>query len=143
MVRVIHALYDGTTLHPEAPLRFPPNTRLTVVVSDSPSGAGDESFVDAVGSLNPMGPSGWSENPRSGEHSRTEGAHRASPAQATHLLEKIAALPPEMLAEVEDFVDILLRKDDEHLLRLATMKLSEPAFAEIWDNDVDAAYDRV
>lgn len=65
----------------------------------------------------------------------------ASQARATHLLEKIAELPPEKLAEVEDFVDFLLQKDDDHLLRFATMKLSEPAFAEIWDNDADAAYD--
>lgn len=60
-MRVIHAVYDGVTLHPEEPLPFPPNTSLTVVVSDFPSGEGDESFVDAVGNLNLIGPSDWSE----------------------------------------------------------------------------------
>lgn len=62
MVRVIHAVYDGTALHPESPLPYPPNTSLAAVVSDPPSGEEDESFVDAVGALNLIGPPDWSED---------------------------------------------------------------------------------
>jgi hypothetical protein len=60
---------------------------------------------------------------------------------ATGLLEKICALPPEKVAEVEDFVDFLrARESDRHLVQAAT-KLSEEAFREVWDNAEDAAYD--
>ena len=57
------------------------------------------------------------------------------------LLKKIRTLPPEKVAEVEDFVDFLRgRLDDRRLVRAAA-KLSEDAFRKVWDNDDDAAYD--
>ncbi len=65
------------------------------------------------------------------------------------LIEKIAALPPQRLAEVEDFVDFLRARDEAHELkhdsRLTTeaARPREPAFARVWDNDEDAAYDRL
>ena len=65
------------------------------------------------------------------------------------LIEKIAALPPQRLAEVEDFVDFLRARDEAHELkrdsRLTTdaARASEPAFARVWDNDEDAVYDRL
>ena len=65
------------------------------------------------------------------------------------LIEKIASLPPQRLAEVEDFVDFLrareARKDTERDARLAApaARASEPAFARVWENDEDAAYDRL
>lgn len=65
------------------------------------------------------------------------------------LIEKIAALPPQRLAEVEDFVDFLRARDEAHELkrdsRLSTdaARASEPAFAQVWDNDEDAVYDRL
>lgn len=59
------------------------------------------------------------------------------------LLEKIRSLPPEKLAEVEDFVDFLrLREQDRELTRAAT-KLSEEVFQKIWDNPDDADYDKL
>lgn len=60
-----------------------------------------------------------------------------------HLLEKMRDLPPDKLAEVEDFVDFLrLREDDAGLVRAMT-KLSEDAFRRVWDNPDDAEYDRL
>lgn len=59
------------------------------------------------------------------------------------LIEKIKQLPPQRLAEVEDFIDFLrAREDDQHLTR-AAMKSSEASFAAVWENDEDAAYDRM
>jgi hypothetical protein len=59
------------------------------------------------------------------------------------LIEKLKALPPERVAEVEDFVDFLrARGADQQLARAAT-KAAEPAFAKVWDNPDDAAYDKL
>jgi hypothetical protein len=62
--------------------------------------------------------------------------------QDQELIEKIKALPPEKIAEVVDFVDFLTSRDDRLLVRSAT-KISEPAFAAVWDNPDDAEYDRL
>lgn len=59
------------------------------------------------------------------------------------LFDKIKQLPPRRLAEVEDFVDFLRTRDDEQRLPRAAAKASEASFAEVWDNDDDAAYDRM
>jgi hypothetical protein len=58
------------------------------------------------------------------------------------LIEKIKQLPPQRLAEVEDFVDFL-RTREERGLTQAAAKASEPTFADAWNNDADAAYDRL
>ncbi|HWR97287.1 MAG TPA: hypothetical protein VN317_02615 [Candidatus Methanoperedens sp.] len=59
------------------------------------------------------------------------------------LLKKIRTLPPEKVAEVEDFVDFLRgRLADRRLVRAAA-KLSEDAFCKVWDNEDDAAYDKL
>jgi hypothetical protein len=58
------------------------------------------------------------------------------------LIDKLKELPPQRLAEVEDFVDFLRTREDLLLTRAAT-KSAEPAFAKVWDNDEDAAYDRL
>jgi len=60
----------------------------------------------------------------------------------TALIDKLKELPPQRLAEVEDFVDFL-RTRDERRLTQAAAKASEPAFAKVWENDEDAAYDRL
>jgi hypothetical protein len=57
------------------------------------------------------------------------------------LLKKIQRLSPEKAAEVEDFVDFLRLREEESRLTHAAMKLSEEAFAEVWDNPEDAVYD--
>ncbi len=59
------------------------------------------------------------------------------------LLEKLKALPPERVAEVEDFVDFLRTRDDAQRLTRAAARAAEPAFKAVWDNPDDAAYDRL
>jgi hypothetical protein len=59
------------------------------------------------------------------------------------LMEKLKRLPPERMAEVEDFVDFLRTRDEERALARAATRAAEPAFATVWDNDDDAAYDRL
>jgi len=59
------------------------------------------------------------------------------------LIEKIRGLPPDKVAKVEEFVDLLRQSDDERQLIAAMMKLSQGAFATIWDNPDDAEYDRL
>lgn len=59
------------------------------------------------------------------------------------LLAKIRTLPPERVAEVEDFIDFLRQRDEELRLTQAAGKLSEPAFAKVWDHPDDADYDRL
>jgi hypothetical protein len=58
------------------------------------------------------------------------------------LMEKIRQLPPQRVAEVEDFVDFLRAREEEQRLTRAAAQVSEPAFADVWDNDEDAIYDR-
>lgn len=57
------------------------------------------------------------------------------------LIEKIKALPPERIDEVEDFVDFLATRAQDRALTSAAMRTSEPAFANIWNNPDDDAYD--
>jgi hypothetical protein len=62
---------------------------------------------------------------------------------ARSLIEKLKALPPQRQAEVEDFVDFLRRRENDRHLATAAAKTAEPAFAQIWDNNDDAEYDRL
>jgi hypothetical protein len=57
------------------------------------------------------------------------------------IIEKIRALSLSQKIEVEDFIDFLNQRRDDRQMVLAATKLSEPAFARIWDNPEDAAYD--
>lgn len=57
------------------------------------------------------------------------------------LIDKIKQLPPQRVAEVEDFVDFLRAREGEQRLTLAAGMASEASFAQVWDNDEDAAYD--
>jgi hypothetical protein len=59
------------------------------------------------------------------------------------LIDKIRQLPPQRLAEVEDFVDFLRSREDEQRLTRAAAKMAEVSFAAVWNNDEDAAYDRM
>jgi hypothetical protein len=59
------------------------------------------------------------------------------------LFDKIKQLPPQRVAEVEDFVDFLRAREDEQRLTQAAAKASEASFSQVWDNDEDAAYDRM
>ena len=59
------------------------------------------------------------------------------------LFDKIKQLPPQRLAEVEDFVDFLRPREAEQRVTHAAAKVSEASFAQVWDNDEDAAYVRM
>lgn len=62
--------------------------------------------------------------------------------QTEILIEKIKSLPPERIREVEDFVDFIAERDERRLVQ-AAVKLSEESFRSVWDNEEDAAYDRL
>lgn len=62
--------------------------------------------------------------------------------QTESLIEKIKSLPPERISEVEDFVDFIAERDERRLVQAAT-KMSEDSFRNVWDNEADAAYDRL
>lgn len=62
---------------------------------------------------------------------------------APDLLTKLQQLPPQRLAEVEDFIDFLRSRDDDRALANAAATAAAPAFAKLWNNDEDAAYDRL
>ncbi len=57
------------------------------------------------------------------------------------LIEKMRQLPPQRLAEVEDFVDFLRAREGEQHLAQAAAHASETSFTYVWDNDEDAVYD--
>jgi hypothetical protein len=59
------------------------------------------------------------------------------------LIDKLEALPPERIAEVEDFIDFLKSRDSDRQLTRAAAKTAEPAFAKVWDNPDDAVYDQL
>ena len=60
---------------------------------------------------------------------------------AKDLLARIRQLPPERIAEVEDFVEFLRTRGQDRQLVHAAAKLSEAAFQRVWDNSDDADYD--
>lgn len=59
------------------------------------------------------------------------------------LIEKIKLLPRQRLAELEDFIDFLRARENDQQLVKSAAKLGEASFAAVWDNDEDAAYDRL
>ncbi|MEZ2247735.1 toxin-antitoxin system, antitoxin component, Xre family protein [Microcoleus sp.] len=59
------------------------------------------------------------------------------------LMEKIRSLPPDKITVLEDFLDFLLTRSEARLLVYTATKLSEAAFAKIWDNPEDAEYDEL
>ena len=67
-------------------------------------------------------------------------AAHASPRTQT-LIEKISDLPPERIAEIEDFVDFIRQRDWDQGLARAAANTSAPVFASVWDNPEDDIYD--
>jgi hypothetical protein len=59
------------------------------------------------------------------------------------VLEKLKRLPPERVTEVEDFIDFLSSRDSDGPLVRAAQAVTETSLKAIWDNDDDAAYDRL
>jgi hypothetical protein len=56
------------------------------------------------------------------------------------LVNKIRALPPERIAEVEDFIDFLRMRERERALTGAAAVASEAVFGAIWSNPEDDVY---
>jgi hypothetical protein len=63
------------------------------------------------------------------------------PANTRALIEKIQTLPADRIGEVEDFVDFIHMREQERALTRAAASASAPAFATIWSNAEDDAYD--
>ncbi len=59
------------------------------------------------------------------------------------LIHKLDALPPEEVAEVEDFVDFLRQRSWDRRLTDAAARVAERSFAQVWDNPDDAVYDEL
>lgn len=59
------------------------------------------------------------------------------------IIEKIKGLPPERVAEVEDFVDFLRMRNDDQRLTQAATKASTSAFNKVRYNPDDADYDKL
>ena len=64
-------------------------------------------------------------------------------ANAQDLIDKIAALPVERIAEVEDFVDFLRLRDQDLALSRAAAAATAPAFTGVWENPEGDVYDAV
>lgn len=72
-----------------------------------------------------------------------EGVYLATSDDVQGLIDKIRQLLPQRLAEVEDFVDFLRSREDGQRLTQVSAKMAEASFAAVWNNDEDAAYDRM
>lgn len=59
------------------------------------------------------------------------------------LFAKIRALPPEKIAEVEDFVEFLRTRNADRAVVRDALTLAEPTLSKIWDNEDDAEYDQL
>jgi hypothetical protein len=63
------------------------------------------------------------------------------PVDTKTLIAKIEGLPPERIAEIEDFVDFIRSREQERALTRAAAATSAAAFAAIWNNPEDDGYD--
>jgi hypothetical protein len=63
------------------------------------------------------------------------------PHDTQALFDKIQALPPERIAEVEDFVDFIALRTQDRALTRAASTASAASFAKVWENPEDDAYD--
>lgn len=57
------------------------------------------------------------------------------------LIDKLEALPPERVNEVEDFIDFIKQRDQDRQLTHAATRAAEQSFNQVWDNPDDAVYD--
>jgi len=63
--------------------------------------------------------------------------------QIEQVVQKLQALTPNRINEVEDFIDFLSRRDSDRQLTQAAMASSEPALNAVWNNPDDAEYDKL
>ncbi|MGH8191558.1 MAG: DUF2281 domain-containing protein [Rhodanobacteraceae bacterium] len=59
------------------------------------------------------------------------------------MVKKLERLPPERVAEVEDFIDFLHNRDEDRGLVQATQRISGQTLHTVWTNPADADYDRL
>lgn len=62
-------------------------------------------------------------------------------ARPKALIDKISALPLDRIAEIEDFVDFIGQREKDRSLSRTGAAASTPAFAAVWNNPEDDAYD--
>jgi len=65
------------------------------------------------------------------------------PYQIEQVIQKLQALPPERVNEVEDFIDFLSQRDADRRLTQGAMAAAEPVLDQVWDNPDDAEYDKL
>ncbi len=63
------------------------------------------------------------------------------PHDTQALFEKIQALPPERIAEIEDLVDFIASRTQDLALARVAAAASTASFARIWENPEDDVYD--
>lgn len=63
--------------------------------------------------------------------------------QIEQVMKKLQTLPPERVAEVEDFIDFLSQRDADRGLMRVAMATAEPILEQVWDNPDDAEYDKL
>ncbi len=56
--------------------------------------------------------------------------------------QEVEKLPESVLTEVLDFIHFLEQKRDRNLA-FAAQSISERSFEKVWDNEEDAAYDKL
>ena len=59
------------------------------------------------------------------------------------VMQKLQALAPNRLHEVEGFIDFLIQRDSDRQLTQAAMGVVEPTLNTLWDNVDDAEYDKL
>ena len=68
---------------------------------------------------------------------------QAQTQQIEQLANKLQTLSQERITEVEDFIDFLRQRDESRQLTQLAMNASQSALNALWDNTVDAEYDRL
>lgn len=61
----------------------------------------------------------------------------------SELIDKLKTLPPERVAEVEDFIDFIKQRDQDRQLTHIATRSAEQSFSQVWDNPDDAVYDQL
>ncbi len=59
------------------------------------------------------------------------------------IINEIDRLPESYLSEIFDFILFLESKKEKALMAKASQQLSTASFEKIWDNEEDAAYDKL
>ena len=63
--------------------------------------------------------------------------------QIEQVVQKLQALMPNRIDEVEDFIDFLSQRDIDRQLTKAAVTVSESRLNTLWDNPCDAEYDKL